>query len=101
MRTYSQSGDGRTLPSAPPPAEAMDAAQQPRPAGSDRIGEVTEVSGRGATAVFDKAAMDTIISAEGGDPLVGQIGSMVRIHVAGSYVYAIIRKLKTPAARRR
>ena len=94
VRNYSQSGDARTLSPAPPPADASDGAPRPRPAGSDRIGEIIEVSGRGATAVFEKAAMDAIISAEGGDPLVGQIGSMVRIHVAGSYVYAIIRRLE-------
>ena len=93
MRNYSQSGDTRVLP-AGVPDQASESLAKPSSGGAQSIGEIVEVSGRGATAVFDKDAMDAIINAEDGDPLVGQIGSMVRIHVTGSYVYAIIRELK-------
>ena len=94
MKNYPQSGDTRAIPADVPPAGAADPQPPQTSSAIDRIGEVVEVSGRGAKAVFDKAAMEAIMSAEGGDPLVGQIGSMVRIHVAGSYVYAIIRRLE-------
>ncbi len=96
MRSYTHTGETRAVETDGPVAAGSSlSARASSPAES--IGEVTEVSGRGAKAIFDMDALGTIINAEGGDPLVGQIGSMVRIHVTGSYVYAIIRRLENAA----
>ena len=64
------------------------------------IGRVVDVSGSAATIVIDADARASALDRSdrtGG--LIGQIGSVVKVQVADSWVYAVVRSLKSVGAK--
>jgi DNA helicase HerA-like ATPase len=64
----------------------------------ERIGEIIDVSGGSAVAILDAEILERVLMGEAGDGAsAGQIGSIVRIHGGGVYIYAAIRTIRTMA----
>ena len=63
---------------------------------SEFIGRIVDVAGDGAVAVMDaEARAAALTSGSKGQSMLGQIGSIAKIEVEGSWVFAIVRSVRS------
>ncbi len=82
--------------------EGGTAVMAPAPSSSPLSGEawiiakIVDVTGAGAVAVVDaEARAHAITEGETGKALTGQIGSIVKVQVEGSWIYAVVRAVRS------